>query len=89
MAFLFIKMLFGAYDNESRSDKDAAANVSRVVSRRDMATQMSREASPYSSPRRRSSFSSSTPSMYHLWKCRVSIPLERKSRMCQLMNGSP
>ncbi|THG12552.1 hypothetical protein TEA_012502 [Camellia sinensis var. sinensis] len=42
------------------SDKDAATNISWDVSRRDMATQMSPEGSPYSSPRRLS-FSPSTP----------------------------
>ena len=41
--------------------KDAAINVSRAISRRDMATQMSPEDSCPSSPRR-SSFSLSTPS---------------------------
>ncbi|GMP44263.1 hypothetical protein CsSME_00013276 [Camellia sinensis var. sinensis] len=45
------------------SDKDAATNISRDVSRRDMATQMSPEGSPYSSPRRLS-FSPSTPSVF-------------------------
>ncbi|KAJ9567476.1 hypothetical protein OSB04_003442 [Centaurea solstitialis] len=34
---------------------DSATNISRDVSRRDMATQMSPEGSPYSSPRRRNS----------------------------------
>ncbi|XP_019174475.1 PREDICTED: uncharacterized protein LOC109170013 [Ipomoea nil] len=60
---LSLSSMIAPQDDESRSDKDAAANVSRVVSRRDMATQMSPEASPHSSPRRRSSFSSSTPSI--------------------------
>ncbi|GMP71647.1 hypothetical protein CsSME_00029976 [Camellia sinensis var. sinensis] len=44
------------------SDKDAATNISRDVSRRDMATQMSPEGSPYSSSSRLS-FSPSTPSV--------------------------
>ncbi|XAR61897.1 hypothetical protein NMG60_11016443 [Bertholletia excelsa] len=43
-------------------DEDDETNISRVVSRRDMATQMSPEGSPHSSPRRNPSFSSSTPS---------------------------
>nr|GMD88998.1 uncharacterized protein LOC109170013 [Ipomoea batatas] len=60
---LSLSTMTAPQDDESRSDKDSAANVSRVVSRRDMATQMSPEASPHSSPRRRSSFSSSTPSI--------------------------
>ncbi|KAK9054332.1 hypothetical protein SSX86_025410 [Deinandra increscens subsp. villosa] len=38
---------------------DAATNISRDVSRRDMATQMSPDGSPYSSPRRRNSVSTS------------------------------
>ncbi|KAI4336986.1 hypothetical protein L6164_015451 [Bauhinia variegata] len=42
--------------------KDAATNVSRAVSRRDMATQMSPEGSTCSSPNMRPSFSTSTPS---------------------------
>ncbi|KAL7245207.1 hypothetical protein ACSBR2_000517 [Camellia fascicularis] len=54
-------------DEKFDSDKDAATNISRDVSRRDMATQMSPEGSPYSSPRRSSprrlSFSPSTPSV--------------------------
>ncbi|KAI8015735.1 Remorin 4.1 [Camellia lanceoleosa] len=49
-------------DEKFDSDKDAATNISRDVSRRDMATQMSPEGSPYSSPRRLS-FSPSTPSV--------------------------
>lgn len=36
---------------------DAATNISRDVSRRDMATQMSPEGSPYTSPRLRNSIS--------------------------------
>ncbi|KAF7140404.1 hypothetical protein RHSIM_Rhsim06G0051000 [Rhododendron simsii] len=43
-------------------DKDAATNVSPADSRRDVATQMSPESSPHSSPKRRLSFSPSTPS---------------------------
>ncbi|KAI9096758.1 hypothetical protein K1719_025937 [Acacia pycnantha] len=44
--------------------KDAATNVSRAVSRRDMATQMSPEGSPCSSPSMRASFSvSPTPEL--------------------------
>ncbi|CAL5383726.1 unnamed protein product [Camellia sinensis] len=50
-------------DEKFDSDKDAATNISRDVSRRDMATQMSPEDSPYSSPRRLS-FSPSTPSVF-------------------------
>nr|GMC52531.1 uncharacterized protein LOC109170013 [Ipomoea batatas] len=60
---LSLSTMTAPQDDGSRSDKDSAAYVSRVVSRRDMATQMSPEASPHSSPRRRSSFSSSTPSI--------------------------
>lgn len=43
--------------------EDAANNISRAVSRRDMATQMSPESSNHSSPRRDSSFSLATPSI--------------------------
>ncbi|KAH8516441.1 hypothetical protein H0E87_004696 [Populus deltoides] len=42
--------------------KDAATDISRDVSRRDMATQMSPEGSNHSSPTRQPSFSVSTPS---------------------------
>ncbi|XP_016467797.1 uncharacterized protein LOC107790389 [Nicotiana tabacum] len=53
--------------DESGDDiQDAANGVSRVISRRDMATQMSPEASPSSSPIRQSSFSPSTPSILPL-----------------------
>ncbi|KAF5747006.1 hypothetical protein HS088_TW06G01183 [Tripterygium wilfordii] len=41
---------------------NAATDISRVASSRDMATQMSPESSTNSSPKRRSSFSTSTPS---------------------------
>lgn len=43
--------------------KDAATDISRVVSRRDMATQMSPVGSNHSSPTRKPSFSTSTPSV--------------------------
>ncbi|CAO2817798.1 unnamed protein product [Amaranthus hypochondriacus] len=49
-------------DERVDATKDAATNVSRAVSRRDMATQMSPEGSCHSSPRR-SSFSPFTPSI--------------------------
>ncbi|XVE55887.1 hypothetical protein DITRI_Ditri03aG0193300 [Diplodiscus trichospermus] len=42
--------------------KDAATDISRTVSRRDMATQMSPQGSTHSSPQGRASFSPSTPS---------------------------
>ncbi|KAJ8771765.1 hypothetical protein K2173_026942 [Erythroxylum novogranatense] len=42
--------------------KDAVTNVSRAVSRRDMATQMSPDGSNQSSPSQRASFSASVPS---------------------------
>ncbi|XVF36288.1 hypothetical protein REPUB_Repub19eG0045200 [Reevesia pubescens] len=42
--------------------KDAATDISRTVSRRDMATQMSPQGSTHSSPKGRASFSPSTPS---------------------------
>lgn len=48
-------------DERVNDVKDAATTVSRAVSRRDMATQMSPEGSCHSSPRR--SFSPSTPSI--------------------------
>ncbi|CAN0873015.1 Remorin 4.1 [Linum grandiflorum] len=43
--------------------KDAATDISRVVSRRDMATQMSPASSSHSSPSKRLSLMSSTPSV--------------------------
>lgn len=53
--------------DESGDDiQDADNGVSRVISRRDMATQMSPEASPSTSPIRQSSFSPSTPSILPL-----------------------
>ncbi|XP_058221074.1 uncharacterized protein LOC131331208 [Rhododendron vialii] len=52
----------GPQDEKLDGDKDAATNVSRADSRRDVATQMSPESSPHSSPKRRLSFSPSTPS---------------------------
>ncbi|KAJ6337829.1 hypothetical protein OIU76_007496 [Salix suchowensis] len=42
--------------------KDAATDISRAASKRDMATQMSPEGSNHSSPTRQPSFSASTPS---------------------------
>ncbi|KAH7845339.1 hypothetical protein Vadar_000848 [Vaccinium darrowii] len=51
----------GPQDTRLDDDKDAANDISRVVSRRDMATQMSPEGSQHSSPRCRLSFSPSTP----------------------------
>lgn len=54
--------LTSSQDERVDDVKDAATSVSRAVSRRDMATQMSPEGSCHSSPRR-SSFSPSTPSI--------------------------
>lgn len=54
--------LTSSQDERVDNVKDAATTVSRAVSRRDMATQMSPEGSCHSSPRR-SSFSPSTPSI--------------------------
>lgn len=54
---------------ESNTDRkpdiveDEGKNISRDVSRRDMATQMSPERSPHSSPKERHSFASSTHSL--------------------------
>lgn len=49
------------YSDEKYDDtEDDANNVSRAVSRRDMATQMSPESSLQSSPRMQSSFSTAT-----------------------------
>lgn len=54
--------LLPASQGENLDDfKDAATDISRAASRRDMATQMSPEGSTHSSPRRRPSFSTSTP----------------------------
>ncbi|GAB4852178.1 hypothetical protein Ancab_016368 [Ancistrocladus abbreviatus] len=54
--------LIPSEDEKIDDVKDAATNISRTVSRRDMATQMSPVGSSHSSPRR-SSFSPSTPSI--------------------------
>lgn len=43
--------------------KDAATDISRTVSRRDIATQMSPEGSIFSSPERKPSFSPSSPTV--------------------------
>ncbi|KAL0392058.1 UNVERIFIED_CONTAM: hypothetical protein Sradi_2428600 [Sesamum radiatum] len=56
---ILIPCLYEKYDDT----EDAANNISRAVSRRDMATQMSPESSIQSSPRRLSSFSLATPSI--------------------------
>ncbi|KAL0366195.1 UNVERIFIED_CONTAM: hypothetical protein Sradi_3509600 [Sesamum radiatum] len=53
----------GNQDEKYDGTEDAANNISRAVSRRDMATQMSPESSIQSSPRRLSSFSLATPSI--------------------------
>ena len=49
-------------DRKLDTVEDERMNISRAVSRRDMATQMSPERSPHSSPRERHSFASSTNS---------------------------
>ncbi|KAL6982911.1 hypothetical protein U1Q18_016305 [Sarracenia purpurea var. burkii] len=46
-------------DEKLDDDKDAATNISGAISRRDMATQMSPDGSPHSSPSRKLSFSPS------------------------------
>ncbi|GAA0175788.1 hypothetical protein LIER_28896 [Lithospermum erythrorhizon] len=56
--------------------RDAASDVSRPASRRDMATQMSPEGSPLTSPGRPSSCSASTPSILPV----VELPNSRLSR---------
>ncbi|KAG6419848.1 hypothetical protein SASPL_116360 [Salvia splendens] len=53
----------GSQDAKYDATEDSANNISRAVSRRDMATQMSPESSNHSSPRRDSSFSLATPSI--------------------------
>ncbi|XP_052203505.1 uncharacterized protein LOC127808865 isoform X2 [Diospyros lotus] len=53
----------GPQDDKLQGDKDAAIDISSAVSRRDMATQMSPQASLHSSPERRLSFSHLTPSV--------------------------
>ncbi|KAI3460225.1 hypothetical protein Pfo_016888 [Paulownia fortunei] len=55
----------GHQDKDEKYDgtEDAANNISHVVSRRDMATQMSPDSSIQSSPGRNSSFSLATPSI--------------------------
>ncbi|XAR73989.1 hypothetical protein NMG60_11008134 [Bertholletia excelsa] len=55
--------LRSSQDEKAEGCKDTENMVSRVVSRRDMATQMSPRESTHSSPRGRSSFSTSSPSM--------------------------
>ncbi|WOG98993.1 hypothetical protein DCAR_0418339 [Daucus carota subsp. sativus] len=52
----------GSHDRKLNTVEDERKNISRAVSRRDMATQMSPERSPHSSPRERHSFASSTNS---------------------------
>ncbi|XP_065634227.1 uncharacterized protein LOC112003292 isoform X2 [Quercus suber] len=52
----------GSRDEKNDGVKDAGTDISRGVSRRDMATQMSPEGSSHSSPERRLSFSASNPS---------------------------
>ncbi|KAK4352099.1 hypothetical protein RND71_027617 [Anisodus tanguticus] len=67
--------------DESGDDiQDAANGVSRVISRRDMATQMSPEASPSSSPIRQSSFSPSTPSILPLVELQSVPPSKAEMR---------
>ncbi|KAM3710384.1 hypothetical protein ACB098_01G027300 [Castanea mollissima] len=51
----------GSRDEKNDGVKDAGTDISRGVSRRDMATQMSPEGSSQSSPERRLSFSASNP----------------------------
>ncbi|KAL1561339.1 hypothetical protein AAHA92_04056 [Salvia divinorum] len=53
----------GSQDAKYAATEDSANNISRAVSRRDMATQMSPESSNHSSPGRDSSFSLATPSI--------------------------
>ncbi|PIN02246.1 hypothetical protein CDL12_25241 [Handroanthus impetiginosus] len=53
----------GHHDEKNDGIEDASNDISRAVSRRDMATQMSPESSMGSSPRRLSSFSLATPSI--------------------------
>lgn len=48
--------------------KDSGTDVSRVVSRRDMATQMSPESSVHSSPKTRPSISASSSSAMHMFE---------------------
>lgn len=57
--------LYNCNDTDAKYDEneDGANNVSRAVSRRDMATQMSPESSNHSSHGRNSSFSLATPSI--------------------------
>lgn len=52
----------GLQDEKLNQLKDAATDISRAVSRRDMATQMSPEGSTCSSPKRTLSFATSPPS---------------------------
>ncbi|XP_043712491.1 uncharacterized protein LOC122661216 [Telopea speciosissima] len=54
-------LLPGTQDTRPDGTKDAATMISRAVSRRDMATQMSPEGSTHSSPKGRPSFSPSPP----------------------------
>ncbi|KAL7085216.1 hypothetical protein ACP275_14G268300 [Erythranthe tilingii] len=68
--------LTGHHDEKYGGYEDAANNISRVVSRRDMATQMSPESSMQSSPGRISSFSLATPSVLPLQKIRSSSKKE-------------
>lgn len=56
----------GHQDVKYDATEDSSNNISRAVSRRDMATQMSPESSNHSSPGRDSSFSLATPSILPL-----------------------
>lgn len=58
-----MSLLIKHADEKLDGVKDAATDISRVVSRRDMATQMSPVGSNHSSPTRKPSFSTSTPSV--------------------------
>ncbi|KZV54576.1 hypothetical protein F511_01374 [Dorcoceras hygrometricum] len=58
--------LAGHQDENCNGFEDAANNISRDISRRDMATQMSPDSSIQSSSERRSSFSLATPSILPL-----------------------
>ena len=58
-----MRLILEALRTDEKLDdiEQSATNVSRTVSRRDMATQMSPESSHHSSPRHESSFSPSSP----------------------------
>lgn len=64
----FVLKFFAESGDNLTTVKDSRTDVSRVVSRRDMATQMSPESSVHSSPKTRPSISASSSSAMHMFE---------------------